>query len=78
MLFRMIHAGNALLAMGNGIGGPGRKFDKCSGVHGKQLIECERGRKPINNMINDRALFFHSPAACITFLLFTSAYRNST
>jgi small subunit ribosomal protein S5 len=45
LLFRMLHAGNAPLAMGNGIGGPGRKLDKGSGVRGKQEIERERGRK---------------------------------
>jgi len=48
LLFRMLHAGNAPLAMGNGIGGPGRKLDKGSGVRGKQEIERERGRKLIN------------------------------
>ena len=48
LLFRMLQAGNAPLAMGNGIGGPGRKLDKGSGVRGKQEIERERGRKLIN------------------------------
>ncbi|KAH9031655.1 ribosomal protein S5 domain 2-like protein [Lactarius pseudohatsudake] len=48
LLFRMLHAGNAPLAMGNGIGGPGRKLDKGSGVRGKQEIERERGRKLVN------------------------------
>lgn len=48
LLFRMLHAGNAPQAMGNGIGGPGRKLDKGSGVRGKQEIERERGRKLIN------------------------------
>ena len=48
LLFRMLHAGNAPLAMGNGIGGPGRKLDKGSGVRGKQEIERERGRKLFN------------------------------
>ena len=48
LLFRMLHAGNAPLAMGNGIGGPGRKLDKGSGVRGKQEIERERGRKLLN------------------------------
>lgn len=48
LLFRMLHAGNAPLAMGNGIGGPGRKLDKGSGVRGKQEIELERGRKLLN------------------------------
>jgi small subunit ribosomal protein S5 len=49
LLFRMLHAGNAPLAMGNGIGGPGRKLDKGSGVRGKQEIERERGRKLLNH-----------------------------
>ena len=48
LLFRMLHAGNAPLAMGDGIGGPGRKLDKGSGVRGKQEIERERGRKLLN------------------------------
>jgi small subunit ribosomal protein S5 len=48
LLFRMLHAGNAPLAMGNGIGGPGRKLDKGSGVRGKQEMERERGRKLLN------------------------------
>ena len=48
LLFRMLHAGNAPLAMGNGIGGPGRKLDKGSGVRGKLEIERERGRKLVN------------------------------
>jgi len=48
LLFRMLHAGNAPLAMGNGIGGPGRKLDKGSGVRGKHEIERERGRKLLN------------------------------
>ncbi|KAI0064416.1 hypothetical protein BV25DRAFT_1823420 [Artomyces pyxidatus] len=48
LLFRMLHAGNAPLAMGNGIGGGGRKLDKGSGVRGKQEIERERGRKLVN------------------------------
>jgi small subunit ribosomal protein S5 len=48
LLFRMLHAGNAPLAMGNGIGGPGRKLDKGSGVRGKHEIELERGRKLLN------------------------------
>ena len=34
--------------MGNGIGGPGRKLNKGSGVRGKQEIERERGRKLLN------------------------------
>jgi len=48
LLFRMLHAGNAPLAMGNGIGGPGRKLDKGSGARGKQEIERVRGRKLVN------------------------------
>jgi small subunit ribosomal protein S5 len=48
LLFRMLHAGNAPLAMGNGIGGPGRKLDKGSGVRGRHEIELERGRKLLN------------------------------
>ena len=39
LLFRMLHAGNASLEVGDGIGGPGRKPDKGSGVRGKQEIE---------------------------------------
>ncbi|KAA1472106.1 hypothetical protein DENSPDRAFT_838277 [Dentipellis sp. KUC8613] len=48
LLFRMLHAGNAPLAMGDGIGGKGRKLEKGSGVRGKQEIERERGRKVLN------------------------------
>ncbi|THH16128.1 hypothetical protein EW146_g4463 [Bondarzewia mesenterica] len=48
LLFRMLQAGNAPLAMGDGIGGRGRKLDRGSGVRGKQEIERERGRKLLN------------------------------
>ncbi|EIN08474.1 dsRNA-binding domain-like protein, partial [Punctularia strigosozonata HHB-11173 SS5] len=43
--FRMLLSGNAPLSMGNGIGGPGRKLDKGSGVISKGDVERARGRK---------------------------------
>ena len=33
--FRMLQSGNAPLAMGNGVGGKGRRLDKDSGIRGK-------------------------------------------
>jgi small subunit ribosomal protein S5 len=46
--FRMIQAGHAPLAMGDGIGGPARKLNKGSGVVGKQEVERMRGRKLVD------------------------------
>jgi small subunit ribosomal protein S5 len=45
LVFRMMHAGNAPLAMGDGVGGKGRKLDKGSGLRSRQEVERERGRK---------------------------------
>ncbi len=42
---RMLHAGNAPLGMGDGIGGKGRRLEKGSGVRSAADIERERGRK---------------------------------
>lgn len=47
-LCRMIHAGNAPLSFGNGIGGRGRKLDKGAGMKGKEVVERERGRKLVD------------------------------
>ncbi|KAI0792441.1 hypothetical protein C8Q75DRAFT_752878 [Abortiporus biennis] len=47
LLFRMLHAGNAPLAFGDGFGGPGRRMDKGSGVRGVQALQQERGRKMV-------------------------------
>ncbi|KIM67318.1 hypothetical protein SCLCIDRAFT_181297 [Scleroderma citrinum Foug A] len=44
-LFRMLHAGNAPLAMGNGVGGGARRLDKGSGLRSKDAVERDRGRK---------------------------------
>jgi len=46
--FRMLQAGNAPLAMGDGIGGRGRRLDKGSGIRGKENVERERGRKIVD------------------------------
>ena len=48
LLFRMLHTGNAPLAMGDGIGGAARKLDKGVGMRGKEDLERERGRKLLN------------------------------
>ncbi|GJE94851.1 hypothetical protein PsYK624_110270 [Phanerochaete sordida] len=42
---RMLWSGNAPLAMGNGIGGPGRRLMKGSGMRGAGDVERERGRR---------------------------------
>ena len=46
--FRMLQAGNAPLAMGDGVGGKGRKLNKGSGMRGKGEVERERGRRLVN------------------------------
>ena len=43
--FRMLQSGNAPLAMGNGMGGKGRRLGKDSGIRGKDPVEQKRGRK---------------------------------
>jgi small subunit ribosomal protein S5 len=45
LLFRMIMPGNAPQGMGNGIGGPGSKMMKGSGMRSAEHVERERGRK---------------------------------
>jgi ribosomal protein S5 len=45
--FRMLQAGHAPLAMGDGIGGPGRKLNKGTGLRSKGDVERERGRQLI-------------------------------
>jgi small subunit ribosomal protein S5 len=45
---KLLHAGNAHLNMGDGIGGKGRRLDKGSGMSGRQTLERERGRKIID------------------------------
>lgn len=44
-LFRILHAGNAPLAMGNGVGGGAKKLDKGVGMRSALDIERERGRR---------------------------------
>ena len=46
--FRMLQSGNAPLAMGDGIGGKGKKMDRGSGIRGKDSVERERGRKMLD------------------------------
>ena len=46
--FRMLQSGNAPLAMGDGMGGKGRRLDKGSGIRGKDSVERERGRKMLD------------------------------
>ncbi|KAF8870179.1 hypothetical protein BD779DRAFT_1664765 [Infundibulicybe gibba] len=46
--FRMLQAGHAPLAMGDGLGGPGRKLNKGTGLRSKSDMERERGRKLIS------------------------------
>ncbi|KAG5650002.1 hypothetical protein H0H81_001120 [Sphagnurus paluster] len=46
--FRMLQAGHAPLAMGDGIGGPARKLNKGSGLRSKSDVERERGRQLIS------------------------------
>ncbi|EIW78489.1 ribosomal protein S5 domain 2-like protein, partial [Coniophora puteana RWD-64-598 SS2] len=47
-LFRMLHAGNAPLAMGDGVGGRGRRMEKGSGLRSKDAMERERGRRIVD------------------------------
>ncbi|KIJ59358.1 hypothetical protein HYDPIDRAFT_100810, partial [Hydnomerulius pinastri MD-312] len=47
-LFRMLTAGNAPLGMGDGVGGPGRRLDKGSGLRTKEAVERDRGRKLVD------------------------------
>ncbi|KAG2142042.1 hypothetical protein BD769DRAFT_1425261 [Suillus cothurnatus] len=44
-LFRVLQAGNAPLAMGDGFGGKAKKLDKGSGLRDKSAVERDRGRK---------------------------------
>lgn len=44
-LFQMLHPSHVPIAMGNGIGGPGRRLDKGYGVRTKEEVERERGRQ---------------------------------
>ncbi|KAG6845100.1 hypothetical protein H0H87_000799 [Tephrocybe sp. NHM501043] len=46
--FRVLQAGHAPLAMGDGFGGPGRKLNKGSGLRSKEELERERGRPLIS------------------------------
>ncbi|KAJ7185617.1 hypothetical protein C8R46DRAFT_1061221 [Mycena filopes] len=45
---RLIQAGNAPLGMGDGVGGPGRRSWKGTGLRNKNQIERERGRRLID------------------------------
>jgi hypothetical protein len=44
----MLHTGNAPLAMGNGIGGPGRKLDIVGGVSAGTLVVVNSQSVPPN------------------------------
>ncbi|KAG6840221.1 hypothetical protein C0991_008082 [Blastosporella zonata] len=46
--FRLLQAGHAPLGMGDGLGGPGRKLNKGSGLRSKDDVERERGRPLIS------------------------------
>ncbi|KAF8234582.1 hypothetical protein L208DRAFT_1393789 [Tricholoma matsutake] len=46
--FRVLQAGHAPLAMGDGVGGPGRKLNKGTGLRSKSDVERERGRQLIS------------------------------
>jgi len=52
LLFRMLHAGNAPLAMGDGLGGRAKRLDKGQSVRGVESLERERGRKMVNLWTN--------------------------
>ncbi|KAJ6588920.1 hypothetical protein B0H19DRAFT_1101980 [Mycena capillaripes] len=45
---RLLQAGHAPLGMGDGLGGPGRKSHKGTGLRNKNQIERERGRKLVD------------------------------
>ncbi|KAJ7100220.1 hypothetical protein B0H15DRAFT_513008 [Mycena belliarum] len=45
---RLLHAGHAPLGMGDGVGGPGRKSHKGTGLRNKNQIERARGRRLID------------------------------
>lgn len=45
---KLLHAGNAHLNMGDGVGGKGRRLDKGSGMRGREALERERGRKIVD------------------------------
>jgi small subunit ribosomal protein S5 len=47
-LFRMLHAGNAPLGMGNGVGGGSKKLEKGVGMRSAFDIERDRGRRMVN------------------------------
>ncbi|OCH86762.1 hypothetical protein OBBRIDRAFT_796878 [Obba rivulosa] len=47
-LIRMLHAGNAPLGMGDGIGGKGRTMEKGVGMLSREDIERARGRKMVD------------------------------
>lgn len=45
---QLLHAGNAHLNMGDGVGGKGRRLDKRAGMRGREALERERGRKIVD------------------------------
>jgi small subunit ribosomal protein S5 len=47
-VFRMLHAGHAPTAMGDGLGGKGVKLSKGVGMRGKDEMERARGRKLVS------------------------------
>lgn len=46
--FRLLQAGHAPTGMGDGLGGPGKKLSKGSGLVGKKELERARGRKLVS------------------------------
>ena len=47
-LFRMLHAGNAPLSMGDGVGGGAKKMEKGVGMRSAIDLERERGRRMVH------------------------------
>jgi small subunit ribosomal protein S5 len=42
---RVLHGGHAPLALGDGIGGPGKRLESGFGMRGRETVQWERGRK---------------------------------
>ncbi len=42
---RVLHGGHAPLALGDGIGGPGKRLESGIGMRGREAVQWERGRK---------------------------------
>jgi len=48
---RVLHGGHAPLALGDGIGGPGKRLESGFGMRGRDAIQWERGRKLYDNRL---------------------------